>query len=99
MSLPAVRVAALVLAFATAMPLSAQTAHWPPPPLPGPPYPYPPNYPYPYAPPYYGCPGGYLTIRGDTCEPYFPLTGGAPRKPDGCPPHYNRYGAICKPTR
>ena len=82
-------------------PLNAQHSGWPPPPLPGPPYPYAPNYPYPYAygSGYSGCPAGYITVHGDVCESYFPLIGGGIRGPDGCPPHYIRHGALCKPTR
>jgi len=83
-------------------PLHAQYYRWPPPPLPGPPYPYAPNYPYAsnlYGSGYSGCPAGYITIRGDVCEPYFPLIGGGVRGPDGCPPHYKLHGALCKPTR
>ena len=93
----------LVFAFSCAgvAPLNAQHSSWPPPPLPGPPYPYAPNYPYPYAygSGYSGCPAGYITVRGDVCESYFPLIGGGIRGPDGCPPRYKRQGALCKPTR
>ena len=32
------------------------------------------------------------------CELYFPLSGGGVRGPDGCPPHYKRHGALCKPN-
>jgi hypothetical protein len=110
MAIRAIRLAVLaiggVIAFSLpiAAPLHAQYYRWPPPPLPGPPYPYAPNYPYGsnspsgYGSGYSGCPGGYITIRGDVCEPYFPLIGGGVRGPDGCPPHYKRYGALCKPT-
>src|SRR4029077_5397926 len=82
-------------------PLYAQYDHRPPPPLPGPPYAYGPMPAPPYAigSTYYGCPAGYLTIRGDICEPYLPLMGRGPRGPDGCPPHYIRDGTICKPAR
>src|SRR5690349_13151693 len=66
-------------AFATATPVDAQYYLWPPPPLPGPPYPYQPNYPYTSGPGYYACPGGYITLRGDICEPYFPLSSGKVR--------------------
>jgi hypothetical protein len=105
MKLRAIRLAAVLigcavaLSLATAAPVHAQYYRWPPPPLPGPPYPYGPSYPYAYGLGYSGCPAGYTSIRGDICEPYFPLMGGAPRKLDGCPAHYKLYGAICKPTR
>src|SRR5271166_2744969 len=95
----------VAFSFATAAPLHAQHYRWPPPPLPGPPYPYAPNYPYAsnypsgYGSGYSGCPAGYITVRGDVCESYFPLIGGGIRGPDGCPPHYKRHDAICKPTR
>jgi hypothetical protein len=96
---------AVAFSLACVAPLHAQYYRWPPPPLPGPPYPYAPNYPYasnyPYAygPGYSGCPAGYITIRGDVCEPYLPLTSAGVRGFDGCPPHYKRHDTLCKPTR
>src|SRR5438105_12455373 len=103
MTLPTIGRAALVSGFiigftlATVAPIKARYSHWPPPPLPGPPYPYGPNYPYGNGLGYNGCPAGYITIRGDVCESYFPLIGAGVRGADGCPPHYKRNGALCKP--
>jgi hypothetical protein len=59
-----------------------------PPPLPGP---------YSYG--YPGCPGGYISIMGDVCQPYFPLMRTAPRAADGCPRHYKLQDGICKRKR
>ena len=95
----AVFVIASALVFAAAKPINAENYRWPPPPLPGPPYPYGQNYPYRNGPAYNGCPAGYITVRGDICEPYFPPIGTGLRGPNGCPPHYKRDGALCKPTR
>jgi len=59
-----------------------------PPPLPGPG-----SYGYP------GCPGGYISIMGDVCEPALPLMGTGTRAAYGCPPHYKLQDGICKRAR
>ena len=57
----------------------------PPPPLPGP---------YSYG--HSGCPGGFVATFGDVCEPYFPLTQGAPGKENNCARHYRLRDRACK---
>ena len=60
----------------------------PPPPLPG-----------PYSFGYSGCPGGYISISGDVCQPYFPPMHASPRRAYGCPPHYKLQDGLCKRNR
>lgn len=71
-------------AVAAAVPVTAQR------------YRIPPRLPGPYSYGHSGCPGGYISILGDVCQPYFPPMRAGPREPDSCPPHYRLQRGICK---
>jgi hypothetical protein len=56
----------------------------------------PPPMPGPYSYGYPGCPGGYVSILGDICEPYFPPMRNEQHGASGCPQHRKPHGHLCK---
>lgn len=78
-------IAIIVFAAIAAAPAGGQEYWRPQPPMPGP---------YSYGHP--GCPGGYISVLGDICEPYFPPMRAKRQAVKGCPSYYKRHGRICK---